>query len=164
VVLAASLAGCVVSQPIVVTYPSGATWTFVYHDAMGQEVGGGKAEVAFEGQAMRVTFTEKAFGDVARFAGELGPAGADGWASFSGQGKWFDGQVFVYAGCIHRQQGRVAPGALAMKPPLDPALPRHPLRIAPCAGAAGRAARAPAFGEALVDRVFSWSAGVSRRK
>ncbi len=162
--LAAGLTGCVVSQPIVVSYPPGATWTFVYHDAMGQEVGGGKAEVSLAGEAVKMTFTEKAFGDQARLAGELGQADAGGWAPFSVRGKWFDGQAFVYHGCVHRQRGRVAPGALALLPPPAPALARHALRADPCAGVDKRAARAPAFGEALVDRVFSWSARVSRAR
>lgn len=162
--LMAGLTGCVISQPIVVTYPPGATWTFVYHDALGQEVGGGVAEVSLEGRAVRVTFTEKAFGDQARFQGKLGQVGASGWAPLAARGQWFDGQAFELRGCVHRQRGRVAVGALALKHPFAPALVSRSLLADPCAGVTGRAAQAPAFGESMVDQVFSWSAGVNRKR
>ncbi len=160
--LTLALAGCVVSQPIVVTYPPGATWTFTYHDAVGQEVGGGKAEVAFPGGGrLKATLTEKAFGDQARLEGKLGQATTGGWAPFSARGRWFDGRPFLYIGCVHRQRGQVAAGALALLHKREQAV-KHPLRTDPCASVASRARKAPVFGEAFVDRVFSWSAQVSR--
>ena len=162
--LLCGLAGCMISQPIEITYPPGAGWTFMYHDAMGENLGGGKAEVTFSGaDRLAVTFTESAFGDRALLEGRLGRA-TDGWAPFSGRGRWFDGRPFLFVGCIHRGEGRVAPGALALHQGSEASLKAHPLLRDPCAGRHRGRAAAPGFGEAHVDRVFSWSAGVLKKR
>lgn len=154
------LAGCVVSQPIVITYPPGATWTFQYRDALGEELGTGKAEVTFSGEdRLRVTLTEGAFGDTARLEGRLGQ-GAAGWAPFAARGRWFDGRPFLFVGCLQRAEGRVASGALALHQAHEQALEHHPLRRNPCAGVAARPSGSPRFARTLVDHLFSWSAAV----
>ena len=153
------LAGCLVSQPIVISYPPGASWTFSYHDALGEDLGKGKAEVSFaRDHQLRLTFTESAFGDQASLKGRTGKKADSGWAPFSARGRWFDGRPFLFVGCIHRQKGRVAPGALALLQSRPGPSRAYPLYTDPCAGVATRSPRPPRFDEAQMDAVFSWSA------
>ncbi len=161
--MAAMLGGCVVSQPIVVTYPPDAEWSFTYRDALGESLGGGKASVKISPDKARITITltEEAFGDSARFEGRMScppDAARPGWAVFRATGRWFSGEAFVVSGCVHRQRGIIAPGAAAYLAGAKAQFEKHPLLARPCQrdGAAKR------FGAKQVDRVFTWSARLGR--
>lgn len=157
------LGGCLVSQPIVVRFPRDAAWSFAYHDALGEALGGGRAKLTVEpgpkGDAppsLQIVLTEEAFGDQARFRGTLGPESKDhpGWHPFTAQGTWFDGRPFAVKGCLKRNTGAVRPHALAHE--RTNAAAQDPRFESPCAGAPNTAP--PTFGEAQLDAVFTWSA------
>lgn len=156
-------AGCLISQPITVTYPADAAWTFAYRDALGEPLGGGRATVRFsdDGAGLRVDLTEEAFGDRARLEGRLlrQPTEDDPWAPFTAEGRWFTGEAFVFSGCVNRAAGRIAPGAAAYLAAQRAMFQGHPLIKDPCR----RDKPVKRFAEEQVDRVFTWGAELARR-
>ena len=164
--LTPALAGCPISQPIVVTFPADADWTFTYRDALGEQLGAGKAKVALMSTRvhLNILFTEAAFGDHARMAGELtrAPSKERRWTPFTGTGRWFSGEDFSFAGCMDLSGGEVAAGAVAYRKEASGAL--KDLLENPCSSDGTSAEQVRRFDPALVDKVFTWSARLSAKK
>ncbi len=154
----AGITGCPISQPIIITFPADAAWTFQYRDALGEELGGGKASVSLTDDGSRLTaqFTEAAFGDRARLQAEVLTAWtqANPWVPFRGSGTWFTGEAFTFSGCIDPRAGVVAPGAVAYLTTEFPRLSVHPLVKEPCK----RTDKVKSFEDSDVDKIFTWSA------
>ena len=155
----ASAARC--AQPIVVTFPQDATWTFTHADALGEKLGHGKAKVTFDpGRGLfSMALTEQAFGDRATLSGKL-PREADdhGNRRFDARGAWFDGRRFRFVGCFDGALTAVRPGAVAVVESDHQRLRSLPALADPC----GTTPIKPAT-EAEVDRLFFWSATARRR-
>lgn len=151
-------AGCPISQAIIISYPEDASWSFKYRDALGEELGGGKASVAFSSNGTQVTMllTEGAFGDHARLTAKLqrSPDAPAKWLPFAGTGVWFSGEAFAFSGCINPAAGKIAPGAAAYPLGERARLQGHPLLKDPCQ----RGGEIKRFKPAQVDKVFTWSA------
>lgn len=160
----AGLTGCPISQPIIVTFPDDAAWTFRYRDALGEELGGGKASMTLseDGSRLTMVLTEAAFGDTARFKGEILATWTEQkpWVPFRGEGTWFSGDLFSFSGCIDPRAGRVAPGAVAHLTAEGPRLANHPLLGGPCP----EKDEVKRFESGLVDLVFTWQAYQPRKQ
>ena len=155
-------AGCPISQPIIISYPEDASWSFKYRDALGEPLGGGKASVAFSSSGAQVSMllTEGAFGDHARLTARLqrSPGAPAQWIPFRGTGRWFSGENFVFSGCINPGAGEIAAGAAAYLDKEQGRLKDHPLLKDPCL----RTVAVKRFTPDLVDRVFTWRAELLR--
>jgi hypothetical protein len=98
------LTGCPISQEIKIKFPRNANWHFEYNDAVGEDLGFGKAEfdVDLDARAFTMTITENAFGDKAEIRGLFIDSADDaGRIPFDAKGKWFDGESYRMTGAFN---------------------------------------------------------------
>ncbi len=153
-------AGCPISQPIIISHPKGAAWSFNYRDAQGEELGQGKASILYsrDGKGLSMVLSEDAFGDQAHLQGEFlrPPTKEQPWVPFRAKGRWFTDEPFHYSGCINPLKARIASGAAAYLQKEQAQLAAHPQIKDPCTPAKG----VKKFGQGLMDKVFTWKAGL----
>lgn len=100
------VAGCPISQEIIVEFPLNANWSFEYYDALGEYLGFGKAVVEFneEDGSFKMTITENAFGDQAIIVGDIWRRKATAQSiPFRATGTWFTGEEFRFEGAFDGQ-------------------------------------------------------------